>query len=954
MNLLLVGALVACNSTQSVLSLLSKQKYDQAQEKLDKAIAKDSLPVGPYYAYSLLYADSAYTHYSIDTAYDYIQQAITAYPQLEDKQQQRLYKQLALDTLLMQTQRRYVDSLAYDRATAQHNLRAYQFFIDEHTRAPQLSLAITNRNQLAYDSVQQVDTYLAYKDFMETYPKATQFSQAQQRYNSLAFQELTRKGDLNSYLNFLKNYPRSPYRTQAEQSIFEISTADNQLESYAEFARQYSQSPSAQTSVNILFHLYTASYPAAGFLQDFPHLPFADSVRQVIRASTRTLAPVLEEGRFGFIDTQGNTVIDPRYDYLPADYLCEGVRTDFLHAGARENRRLRHSVLTYTGAPVFSITEPLDTTMLQLDDAVSDLGMGLLEVSTQDAYSVQHKSGYPVVKATDQIEEVVLIPSDESALQAWQVPYQFLKFRVGEQWGVKSFSGRTLLEPAYASVEEYGPFVVLERDGRLAVTNRTSVLEQREGTALKLNFVYNDVALLEGQFLLCYQKQKETVLDAQLQTVVPLSHRNVVRRMNSEGEHEDHWLLKQTDTVRRMVEDSLILQLRTSYDLYPPVKTLDKKRRYRQAFFNDRWLALQDPQEFVLLDYYRPEAPLSTYDSVRILGEHFVITYRDTTASNQDSTSVLLSDGTRRAFARRQGGGQTYPTFQLLRTKEITAESSALEYLQVNTAENRTLLLNPRGEVIYEGAFDEARAYPQGLLAVRRGRNTGMIDSTGQVLLEPLYEGMGNYQAPGSLTLFRNKRFGLFQYPSATLIEPTYESALTQYSLADSAAKSLFVAKRDGKYGVITATDELRLPFAFDRVVYWNDTSALVKAEGEWMLYRLSEDINATGSLDEARVLYRGIEDFSFFREGEGEQLLRFYAERSYGVLSNRRGEILPPVYDGILLFGDPARDNYLFFTEKYVPEAQLHVMVYLNAQGEIVKRLPLAPEQYNRIYCEY
>lgn len=72
--------LSACSGVKNASSLLEKQKYVPAQEKLEKAVAKDSLPVDAYYVYSLLYTDSLFSGYNIDTAYQYVQQAVDGYP----------------------------------------------------------------------------------------------------------------------------------------------------------------------------------------------------------------------------------------------------------------------------------------------------------------------------------------------------------------------------------------------------------------------------------------------------------------------------------------------------------------------------------------------------------------------------------------------------------------------------------------------------------------------------------------------------------------------------------------------------------------------------------------------------------------------------------------------------------------------------------------------------------
>ncbi len=337
---------------------------------------------------------------------------------------------------------------------------------------------------------------------------------------------------------------------------------------------------------------------------------------------------------------------------------------------------------------------------------------------------------------------------------------------------------------------------------------------------------------------------------------------------------------------------------------------------------------------------------------MQILGDHFVLTLPKA-GSGRDSATVRLSSGQRHRFALREDG--TPPTFRLLRTKGIVPTDQLREFLRIDPGTGPSSIINRQGETILEQPLSGATVYPQGLIVTEQGRQQGLVDSLGNELLPGSYEGIGNYESPGILTLFDKKKFGLYLYPAGITLKPIYESALTLYSVADSATQWRFVAKNNGKYGIVTAANERLTPFAFDRVVYWNDASALVKADGRWLIYQLTRTTKQWSSLDPNNVLYDNITDFSFFRQGNDrqEQLLRVYAQQGYGVLSNQRSQVLAPTYDGITLFGNAADDDYLYLTEKYVPEADLYIMIYLNAAGKLVRRQALTAEQYDRLYCD-
>ncbi len=945
--LLTAHLLTSCGGVPSALTHLQKQRYPKASEQLRRAVAKDSLPVGAYYGFARLFSDTAYASYNIDSAYHYVQQARTAYPQLSEKQRSKLSRRLDVDTTRLLQRKLYIDSLAYARAISQDSLRSYQLFLTNFASAPQIPAATARRNELAYDSVQRVDTYAAYKYFMDTYPGAAQYPQAQARYNTLAFQEVTDEGDLTSYLRFLEAYPNSPYRPQAERAVYEISTADGRLPSYARFARQYPRSAPARAAVNTLYHLYRTAYSPRNFLQDFPGLPFADSLRQAIRAESRSLSPTLDDAGFGFIDPQGTTLSDAYYDYIPTAYRCQGVRTNFVHAARRQPQQLQHHLLSKAGQPVFSFTEalPADSAEVFLDESVVDREAGLIAITKDDRIQLVHQGGHVIITPEEGVTEVEVVAADESASAPWPVPYQFIKFRADGQWGLKTFSGRTLLEPTFAAIDTYGPFVVLERDGQLAVTTRSQMLNNL-AAAPALRFLYDDVAPLGDNFLLTYQNDREGVLDERLNEVVPLAPHQVVRHFR--GDTAAYWLLKRTDTLSQFVDDTLRVRAQTTYGLYDPAHPDADTTRYQRAFYNAGWLALQRDEKFWLVDNGQQEV----YDSVQILGRHFVLTVPAESAKS-DSITVRLTNGRQRRFARGTSG--QVPTLRLLRTEGLTPADQRRELLWVTTGGGATEVINDRGVTILSRPLTGATVYPQGLIVTEQGRKQGLADSLGHELLPPTYAGIGNYEAPGTLSLFDKKKFGLFLYPSQVTLAPTYESALTRYSQADSAARWRFVAKNNGKYGIVTATNERLTPFAFERVIYWNDTSALVKSDGRWMIYRLTPTTKQWSSLNPDNVLYDNIDDFSFFQQGSDlpEQLLRIYTRSGYGVLSSRRGEVLAPTYDGIIRFGDPAADDYLYLTEKYVPEADLYVMIYLNAAGELVRRQALAAEQYDRLYCQ-
>ena len=975
-NILLLASAVLITSCHSkrALRLLEKRDFVKAEKKLTKALEKDSLSVAAHYGYSLLFSDSLFARYHIDSAHYSVQQAQEDYQALEAPDRKKLAKKLAVDSLTLASQHLRVDSLAFAKATYDSSVSSYQYFINHYPAAPELPEAIRRRNQLAFAIARQRNTYQGYKAFMNIYPQAEQYPLAEERYNTLVFQAKTQAGNLASYRNFLQAFPNSPYRPQAEKAILEISTADNALRSYAHFARQYPNSPLARRAVDVLYHLYQAYYDPQGFLQDFPKLPFADSLRRVMAQEPVLLSPVLQDEHYGFLDGQGRMIVAPQYDAIPEVYRCEGVLTDYLHAATQQAESVRHDILSKQGEVVFSFNTSPDEAPPPLEKTVIDLGSGLLWITQGEQQTVVHQSGYTVISAFEGVTAVDLLPSALADSATLRTPVQFLAYQVDGQWGLKSLLGKTLLEPRYDGIETYESFIVLERDGLLAVTNREAIIGIANQQAFQPEFIYEDVVLLDNDYLIGYQGNEETVLNTQLQTVVPLAEHRIVRHLKSSS--LDTWLLGRTVTTVYVRHDSLFNEPRPVYTLYNPKQPNVVATLYDQAYYNDRWLALKSDDQFLLIDYTQEASVPALYDSVKLVSEFALVFYQmdsmavlgaaapstvmpsmampeasapDTTANDTitsgdqapytiDLTQQLVSDLDVRLL-------QVNSTQPLLPTRE--------EYLLINTGGAFSSVINSRGEAVVEAVLDDAQVYPGGLLAIERRSQWGLIDSTGQTLLPPRYDAIGHYEEPGMVNLLEDERFGWYNIASQAIIAPQYESILARYAPTspDSVAQSYLVAQQAGKYGIINTRNEVVAPLVFQQVLYWNDTSVLAQADGRWLLYHLADSIPNPNTLLEENILYDSIADFTVLLEEEGEQLFRIYQNQAYGVMSNRRGLVVPPIYDGITFWHNEAGQQ-MYLAENYEPRSRLYTVFYLNAQGKVIRRQILTIGEYDQLYC--
>ena len=929
-----------CQSTQSVLKAIKDQKWEKAETTLEQLLIKknDSLFADVYYGLSRLYSDSAYQHYQIDTAYQFILLAEQDLPLTPVKEREKLARSIPLNEATILRQKRHLDSLAFQRSLALSTVSDYQFFLDQHQDAPQRDTVVQLRNQLAFTAAQQLDTYQAYRDFMDTYPAANQYAQAEERYNTLVFNAQTQTGDLASYYQFIDAFPNSTYRPQAEEAIFRIVTAGNKPENYTTFIQDFPDSPLSRKAVNWLYHLYRENHPSDSFYIQYSTLPFLDSLQQTEAVSEDFLIPVLQQNKFGFINADGMVRITPQYDDVPSEYVCYGVQSGSVFA--TQGSKLK--MLTKSGQVVSS----LDLVDEQLPE-VTGLGGGLFWLKWDDTGIVIHASGTVVISDEENVAEVELIPGTS-------VPFQFIKYRVSNQWGLKSFISTTLLEPLYDDIQEQGEFIILEQNEKLAVTNRQHLINQAENPGLTLDFQYEDITLLDQDYLLAYTEDYETVLDTALQAVVPLGKQTVLQRLVQTNQ----FLIRTSEEQQRVVNDSLITERKSTYSLYPnsqPEFSSTQSGAFSQAYYNDQWLALKGNQKYFLLDNQAPDFSPTPYDSIKILSEHFAILFHGP-SQKIDSTTLLISQSEPIVLRFAPDGIESSELgFRLLRTQGKENSEQTQESLLISQPDKPELLLTQSSDKVLETSLDDVAAYPDGLYVIEKKGKEGVVDQAGNELVPVQYQRIGSYHSSGILSLFDRKKFGLYHHRTSTLIKPAYEATLRLYAtvLMDSVPTPLFIAQKGGKVGIIDQQERLLLPFAFESVRYWNDSSALVRYEGQWHIYPLSDEPERRLSFDESSILYSGGEEFTPLESESPELLFKIYKSGGYGVLSNQQGELLSPTFDDIRQVQNSQQTQTLFLTEKYVSEAKLHVLIYLDEQGEIIYREAYDPDAYDRLYCE-
>src|SRR5699024_3567654 len=117
-------------------------------------------------------------------------------------------------------------------------------------------------------------------------------------------------------------------------------------------------------------------------------------------------------------------------------------------------------------------------------------------------------------------------------------------------------------------------------------------------------------------------------------------------------------------------------------------------------------------------------------------------------------------------------------TVQVLSTGMRTG--NVTEYAVVRNPGNFRLLYDANGKQIISGQYNDISMTGPYFVLERNGKK-GLADSTGKILLQISYDGIGNYDN-GFVATLRNQKFGLYNPVSGIDIRPQYDIGLRLYN----------------------------------------------------------------------------------------------------------------------------------------------------------------------------
>jgi len=759
---------------------LQKQKYEQAAKLFKKELAKNPVSAGAKYGMALYFFDSLNTRHHLDSAYYLVQAALVDYPKTPAKVQKQ-WRKINVSDSTMQLLKLRIDSLEFATARWAHQVPSYQLFIDKYPTAPQRDEAIRLRDELAFAEARRINTYESYKYFLETYPNAVQVRQVTEISELVLYERETADGTAESYARFAAAHPRNPYRTKADQLAFELFTAPHTLEAYHRFAQKYPENTFASRAWTWMLFLYSEQKSLANFLRDYPDYPNQPYLQNLLKAQSLAYFPVYEEGKYGFLDSDGTLRIQIVFDSTAGSYFCEGVKDDY--------------ILAYKGGKLGAMDKTGKVIADFRYDNIDELEKPLLQVSWEGKQGLVHEGGFEILPAQYDSVEVL---NDF-----------FLKTTRQGKHGLSTMNGMTIFEPQFDDISSLGlHFVRFQQNGRYALLPNAQLFPKNGRQAVTApNARYTKIEWIKTGFVKAYADSTQTLLNEQLKPVLPPQKKAIIELPTA-------WLTQDSTGYRLWTLNGA-----------PVLDSAGKSQLFDRVVARDDFYGVKYRGQWGVLDKNgKPYLPCA-YDSLSLISGNLFLLHKKKNTWLHTADRKLVSVADIRGF-------QTRPA-----DPERTDAASRM-YLLLENRSGKQALYTTTGKQLLPFWYESIRVLGPNLFLVEASNKAALKDSLNKLLLPMTYDGL-NPMRKGFVATLKNKKFGAYHPARKLTIPPQYEALLQFYDTEGT----LLIAKKNGLFGLIDRNNKERAPFQFEDIRFWLQSVALVKENDQWRLYDLNNKI---------------------------------------------------------------------------------------------------------------
>jgi tetratricopeptide (TPR) repeat protein len=466
---------------------------------------------------------------------------------------------------------------------------------------------------------------------------------------------------------------------------------------------------------------------------------------------------------------------------------------------------------------------------------------------------------------------------------------RYIAVKKDAQWWLYTLSGRLLDEEGWDDIHTIQQVVVFRRNGNAFIARAEVLAKSADGSPLSLSEAFEDVKPWLHGLIWGKAGEYQGVLDQSMRRVIGFDKHVLTQTFFGAAAEGRHGVV-----------------------LYRPDG--NRSSTFDEVKISDPWIGVRKNRSWFLLDPLSLTMSTRAYDSLQIEGPFMV---------------GLTTDRVYVHFAKH-----VTLTFPMPVRVGFLPGMKSTSFLLVEESRNVKGVFDLWGNKLFSADFDDIQFAGQGIFTVTKNGKKGLLDAEGKMLLKPEFDAIGTVK-DDVVSILKDKRFGAFNIWNKKLLKPQYERNVVPYT------RSVVSIYKNGLNGFISWDNKPVSEFMFDEIRYWDDTLALVRQGALWSFYDILSRKPAETNLRKVILVQNtGEEKVAIIQKGH-----------NFGVVSNLRNVFIPITFSDIVNLG--SAEEPLYFTEKHIREAGLHIVIYYDRFGNLLRQqIYDNAADYDKIYC--
>lgn len=455
-----------------------------------------------------------------------------------------------------------------------------------------------------------------------------------------------------------------------------------------------------------------------------------------------------------------------------------------------------------------------------------------------------------------------------------------------KKWSLFTLAGRQLTTYEWDDIYSLNNIIVFKRDRKLILATAAQVGLLANQQSLNTADLFDEVRPWKNNLIWARARDFEGIFDQALRVTIPFEKQ----------------LLMQVffGAVGSSLAGAKVYNLKG-----------DELGIFQNITVNPPWVAVKQASGWRFFDVTRSTCQSVAYDSISFTGSFAV-------GHSGDSVNVYFTPQKMVRLRKCR--------YEFIPGKDTTS------YLSINDGDKKTIY-NSKGEKLFAGGYSTIQYGGEGIFVVSKKEKKGLVAKNGTIVLPIEFDAIGSV-LNHTFSLLKNKKFGLYNLSQDKQIKPQYDKNVISYN------DKLVIGLRNGLYGLVDWNGKPLTNFEFEDIRYWNDTAAFIKKNSQWMLLNMLNQ----------QVVFDEIANYQVISTDNDEILAIFDYQNEFGVMSNKRGLIIPNGFSDIRNIGSASRPFY--FTEKHIEEASMFIVTYYSSDGRLIIKQLYEQDDYDRLYC--